>query len=216
MDYKKIYNRDYFSGKTSLFYKLGYGKLSKYSFDSLFRPLESYLKNMGESKALDVGCAYGMMLERFPAHFEKYGIDISDHAVEEARKRLPEGKFAVGGAEDKFPFPEYFFDIIVCNNVLEHLERPERALENIFSVLKKGGLLYVTIPNLNFVRKKYSRFHDEREHHVPMYSRQDMLELLAKTGFSVEKHWTFIGFTHFFFLKFRSNAGTSSAFICRK
>lgn len=216
MDYKKIYNKDYFTGKNSLFYKFGYGNLSKYSFDNLFRPLKPFLITRKYFKVLDVGCAFGLMLERFPEKTEKYGIDISDYAIEKAKERLPRGNFSVWGAEKKFPFPQNFFDFVLCNNLLEHLEKPEQALDNIFAVLKSGGLLYVTIPNLNFIRKNFYRFLDKKEHHISMYSHRNMLKLLAERGFTVEKHWTSINFTHFFFIKFRSNFGTTSSIITRK
>ena len=73
-----------------------------------------------------------------------------------AKKRFPSMTFRVSNAEDALPFPEETFDIVICNDVLEHLEHPAKALENIIKGLKRGGVLYINTPNLNFIRKKSS------------------------------------------------------------
>lgn len=216
MDYQKIYNKDYFSGKNSFFYKLGYGNFQKFYFDNLFKPLKSYINKMESKKVLDVGCAYGFMLERFPDSFEKFGVDISEYAIGVAKKRLPSASFTVSNVENILSFQDDTFDIIICNDVLGHLENPTAALENIKKVLKKDGILYINTPNLNSFRKKVLGFADKMEHHISLFTHKDLLSLLEKVGFKMEKHWTYINFTYFFFVKFNSNTGTESAFICTK
>lgn len=215
-NYKEIYTLDYFNGKNTFFYKLGYGNFAWFYFDSLFRPLKPYLLRLKMGKVLDVGCAYGFMLQRFPDGFEKFGIDISHHAIIEAKKRLPRARLKVSDVEDKLPFPEEFFDIVVCNDVLEHLENPKRALENISKVLKKDGILYINTPNLNWLRKKIIGYADKKEHHISLFSHQALFDLLTEVGFKTTDHWTYTNLTYFFFLKFRSNIGIESALICRK
>jgi len=216
MHYEQIYNKDYFSGKTSFFYKLGYGNFAKLYFDNLFKPLTPYIDKIKTGKVLDVGCAYGLMLKRFPASFEKFGIDVSEYAIHMAKKRFPSMTFRVSNAEDALPFPEETFDIVICNDVLEHLECPAKTLENIMKGLKKGGVLYINTPNLNFIRKKIFQHADKKEHHVSLFSHNDMLHLLQRIGFRIVQHWTFVTFTVFFFAQFKSNTGTESAFICMK
>jgi SAM-dependent methyltransferase len=216
MDYKQIYNKDYFSGKNSFFYKLGYGNFSKFYFDNLIKPVKPYIDNIGIGKILDVGCAYGFMLERVQDSFDKFGVDVSDYAITIAKKRLPNVKFAIANVEEGLPFQEETFDIIMCNDVLEHLENPRIALGNIKKVLKKDGILYINTPNLNSFRKKVLRYADEKEHHISLFSHNELLDLLEQVGFKVEKHWTYLNLTYFFFIKFNSNSGTESGYICRK
>ena len=154
MDYKKVYTKDYFSGKTSFFWRLGYGKFAGFYFNNMFKPVAEHIKKIKTGKVLDVGCAYGFMLQKFPDSFQKFGTDVSEYAIDEAKKRLPSAVYNVGSAENKLPFKENFFDMILFNDVIEHLENPKVALENISRVLKKGGVLYITTPNLNILRKK--------------------------------------------------------------
>jgi 2-polyprenyl-3-methyl-5-hydroxy-6-metoxy-1,4-benzoquinol methylase len=73
-----------------------------------------------------------------------------------AKKRFPSMTFRVSNVEDALPFPEETFDIVICNDVLEHLKNPPKALVNIMRGLTKGGVLYINTPNLNFIRKKSS------------------------------------------------------------
>lgn len=216
MSYKETYNRDYFSGRDSFFYKLGYGRLAKIYFNNLFQPLKSHTQKIKKGKVLDVGCAYGFMLRKFPDTFEKFGIDISDYAIREAKKRLPEAALTVGNAEDELPFPERFFDIVICNDVLEHLADPASALKNIRKVLNNNGILYINTPNLNWFRRKVFTYADKKEHHLSLFSHQTLLNLLAESGFEVIDHWTYTNLTYFFFLKFKLTLGVESAFICRK
>ncbi len=216
MDYKSIYTRDYFSGATSFFYKLGYGRFAKFYFRSLFRPLRPYVQAIGRGRVLDVGCAYGFMLQKFPDTFEKTGTDISDHAIAEARKRLPRARLEVTGAEDEPSFPDDFFDIVLCNDLIEHLENPRRALTNMRRVLRAGGILYITTPNLNWVRRKIFAAADRQEHHISLFPREKLLQLLRDLDFEIIDHWTYTTLPYFFFAKLRSNLGHESAFICRK
>lgn len=214
INYKKVYTKDYFSGKTSFFWKLGYGRFSKFYFKNLFRPIIKYIEKIGTGKVLDVGCAYGLMLQRFPDSFQKFGVDVSEYAVLAAKKRLPSAIFRIRSAEEKLPFEKDFFDIILFNDVIEHLENPKVALENICRVLKKGGILYITTPNLNIVRKNIFRYADKKEHHISLFSHSDLVSLLDSIGFKIVEHWTFLNF--FVYIRLKSNAGTESGFICRK
>jgi 2-polyprenyl-3-methyl-5-hydroxy-6-metoxy-1,4-benzoquinol methylase len=116
-------------------------------FANSFRLLKPYLENINQGKVLDVGCAFGFMLERFPNSFEKFGIDISEYAVAEAKKRVPNASFQVAGTEDPLPFSENSFDVITCNDVLEHVESPRTALKNIHKALKSNGI-FISIPQI--------------------------------------------------------------------
>lgn len=214
MDYKKIYTQDYFSGKNSFFYKFGYGKFSNTHFNYLFKKIKPYLKK--EGKILDIGCAYGLVLKKFPPSWEKYGIDISQHAISQAQKNLPEGLFKIGNVATNIDFQDNFFDLIIINDVLEHLEQPAQVLSNVFKCLKKDSLLYVTTPNLNLIRKIIYKKADLAEHHISLMSYQQLKLILKKTGFKIIASHTFTNLLGQVYLEFKSNLGLESLFICKK
>ncbi len=216
MDYKQIYNHKYFSGENSFFYKLGYGRFAKFYFDALYRQMKKYFPKTSTPAVLDVGCAYGLMLERFPNNFKKFGVDVSEYAISEARKRVIDGDFAVINTEDPLPYSENFFDLVFCVDVLEHLENPGLALDRIHTVLKKGAILYIKTPNLNWLRRKLYAEADRKEHHISLFEHAKLLVFLKERRFEVVDHWTSTDLGYFFLPKFRSNIGEESTFVCRK
>lgn len=99
---------------------------------------------------LDVGCGDGSLtlkLKRACGAGEAYGIDISEKATKLA---LDKGIRAIclNVDDEDFPFGDSFFDAICASEVFEHLFDPDRLLQNCMRVLKPGGILVLTSPNL--------------------------------------------------------------------
>ncbi len=217
LNYKHIYNQDYFNGKNSCFWIGGYGQnwgFANRYFNNIYNSFIAYIDQSPKSKVLDVGCAYGFILERFPGNFAKYGLDVSGHAVEIAKKRLPNASIRTADVQEKFPFSQNFFDYVICNDVLEHLEEPGKTLINIYHVLKKDGLFFLTLPNLNLIRKLLLFYPDKLEHHISLKPFHKVYNLLLNSGFKVVNRWTFINPA--FYLRLPGFLGIESAFVCKK
>jgi len=107
------------------------------------------------SKVLDVGCGDGTTLSLIKRHygnFQDFGFDISERAVKLAKDK---GVNAfVQNADDPFPFPDSFFDVIICSEVLEHLVFPGKCVKEIYRVLRSGGVAIFSIPNLGFIKNR--------------------------------------------------------------
>ena len=217
VNYKDVYDENYFNGKNSFFWQGGYGHNWGFAwiyFDNLYRQFIPYIKQYSQANVLDVGCAYGLMLKRFPSDFHKYGIDVSQHAIARAKQILPHSKFAEVNVENSIPFKNNFFDIVTCNDVIEHLERPDAALIQIYKVLKPGGILYLTTPNFNWLRKVLFAYPDRREHHISLIPHKTLETQLQQIGFKVKKRWTFSNI--FIYIRYPGTLGIESAFICTK
>jgi SAM-dependent methyltransferase len=98
---------------------------------------------------LDAGCGVGYgaeMIARAGAS-RVVGIDLAPEAIAAASERVGEmADFQVGDVQD-LPFDEGSFDLVVCFEVLEHLEDPEPAITALKDVLREGGLLIASSPN---------------------------------------------------------------------
>ena len=98
---------------------------------------------------LDAGCGVGygaQMIARAGAS-RVVGIDLSPEAIATASERVGEvAEFQVGDVRD-LPFDAGSFDLVVCFEVLEHLEDPEAAITALKGVLREGGRLVVSSPN---------------------------------------------------------------------
>jgi 2-polyprenyl-3-methyl-5-hydroxy-6-metoxy-1,4-benzoquinol methylase len=72
------------------------------------------------------------------------GFDFSTSALEHARRLLPHGRFERRSVYD--PLDEQF-DVVLCTEVLEHLEHPAEALQNLARLISAGGVLVLTVPD---------------------------------------------------------------------
>lgn len=107
------------------------------------------LPNRRFNTALDVGCGDGrvaqIMGEKLGTRF--YGVDISKKGVELAKKKGVKAK--VADVSDNIPFKDNYFDLVISTEVIEHVTDPDGLLKEVYRVLKPGGLLLLTTPNLS-------------------------------------------------------------------
>jgi SAM-dependent methyltransferase len=96
-----------------------------------------------EGRALDLGCWMGDFCKLLPPAWEKWGIDLERHP------ELPrEVNFIKANIEEGFPVKECAFDLVFAGEVIEHLRATQVFLGRCFQVLKPGGQLILTTPNL--------------------------------------------------------------------
>jgi SAM-dependent methyltransferase len=132
-DYDWIPVTDHFAGAESLLHRLRE------------RGTLSLLRRYGRGERfLDAGCGTGLLLRHLPRG--SVGIDINPRHAARAGTHAPDATVLVGDIEDPLPFPPSTFDAAVCTEVLEHLSYPDRALTNIRSALKTGGVLIGSTP----------------------------------------------------------------------
>lgn len=106
-----------------------------------------------DKKILDIGCgAAGKTLFYASKGAEKvYGVDVVERYEDESykladKKNLKEKfEFILADAEN-LPFEENFFDAIIMNDAMEHVDNPLGVLNECYRVLKKGGRLYINFP----------------------------------------------------------------------
>jgi SAM-dependent methyltransferase len=76
-----------------------------------------------------------------------YGVDIDEAALKKAVGRGVK-VFKADLNSDPLPFKDGFFDAVLMEEVIEHLVNPDNAIREAFRVLKAGGLLLLSTPNL--------------------------------------------------------------------
>lgn len=100
------------------------------------------------AKLLDIGCGNGnLSIVLGSLGYNVKGIDVDDTSVKTANERntFPNVSFEVADA-NKFSMNDEF-DLIVCTEVLEHLEVPGELVQSAYRILKPGGTMIVTVPN---------------------------------------------------------------------
>lgn len=125
------------------------GKRNKPSPKKL-KLIEKYLQP--DSVLLDVGCGdgshYGKILVKKVKEY--YGVDISKKAIRHAQKYGIKAR-VLDLSSAPLPYPDNFFDVVLCLDVLEHLFDPEFAGVEIRRVVRPKGIVLFTIPNVGWI-----------------------------------------------------------------
>jgi SAM-dependent methyltransferase len=101
----------------------------------------------GLENLLDAGCAWGYGTRFFTTKARSvYGIDPNDRAIAVARRRYPEVTFVAGELEGT-PFPAQTFDAVVCCDTLEHVADEGSCLNELWRILRPGGVVTITVPH---------------------------------------------------------------------
>jgi len=99
--------------------------------------IKKYLKR-AKGLVIDIGCSSGKYLK-----YRMIGADISIEKLRKAKSKL----LVNLDVEEKLCFPENSFDFILFSEILEHLRNPEKALRNLYDILKPSGKILLTTPH---------------------------------------------------------------------
>lgn len=178
---KKKFEDTYFEG----FYKSEVGEFSKkrdkelsnwfrggLNYVSEFVPIK---KSKGKS-IIEFGCAYGAAA----VVLKEYGLDvlatdISKLAIDRAKRIHPSINFQTHDIQK--PFKGRKFDYAIAFDVLEHLEKPEIAIKDIYDILNKNGTAIISTQN-DFDYKVQDPTHSSVKNH------EEWKRLFLEAGFS--------------------------------
>ena len=109
----------------------------------------NYIKPKYETKVLELGCGEGIDSSRLAKTGARItAVDISSNLIEIAKQNsgLKNVEFRISDVDD-LPFQDDYFDAVVGNSILHHLELDD-SLKEIRRVLEKGGKIAFCEPNL--------------------------------------------------------------------
>lgn len=168
--------------------------------------IDNILKFMGAGElVLDVGSGSGVISKFISEKNSVVSLDISEKCIRNCRKLgLKDGVVADA---IKLPFKDGTFDRIVCVELIEHLDEPQRCISEFRRVLKDDGRLILTTPNYRslwpvteWLWDRFGRGRDYRKQHIYKFNPSSIKKLLEDSGFHITSEKTVFLFSPFFAL----------------
>lgn len=142
-----------------------------------------------DGRLLDIGCAWGGYLWRMrELGWDVHGIELNPRAAVFAREELGLDTVRCGSFDD-LDYPAGHFDVVHMSMVLEHLHHPGKALQKIYHLLRDGGQLILSVPDVSGFEMRLFRskcYPLQVPQHLSHFSPKTLTHFLAKSGFCVD------------------------------
>jgi len=152
------------------------------SRNRLFKSIvQRHLLPTGKTKFLEIGCGTGDFIQQIAKNdnLEITGSEIYLKGLVYAKKNLPSVDFVQFDVTQGKIGEQ--FHIITAFDVIEHIENDDAALSNISEMLKKDGVLIISVPQHMFLWSKL----DEIVKHKRRYSRRELVAKLKANDFDI-------------------------------
>ncbi|MGE3334823.1 MAG: trans-aconitate 2-methyltransferase [Rhodospirillaceae bacterium] len=184
-----------------------YGPMARHS-RRLMRRMTDDLK---PASILDIGGGEGSLLQVLGAahpNAKMMGTDLAATAVELARKQMPGAEFAVlDVVKDRLPRS---FDLIVCADVVEHIDDDQSAINNMAAMTNPGG--YVVVATLQGRMRNF----EKDVGHVRNYRPGELEEKMRQAGLNIDRviAWGYPFYSPLYrdFLDMTGSKGTTGKF----
>ena len=151
---------------------------------SLIPKLENYHPDKG--KLLEIGCSTGLLLKEI----RKKGWDACGVEPDEWAYNLAKEKHGLDVVNTYFQdagYAEETFDAVVMLHVIEHIPNPIKALSQLNTIIKPGGVLVMETPRYDTIWFKMLKGRERSviPGHLYYFSRKSLTEMASKAGFEL-------------------------------
>jgi len=144
--------------------------------------LKKYFRPGPNKQILDAGCGSGLMLTELAKIGETSGMDFSEEAIKFSKINF-HGPLKQGSLPNNVPYPLNHFDLIVALDVIEHIDDDSGSIKSLSNLLKKDGLLLITVPAYQFLWSAHDTIHQ----HKRRYTLRQLKSKITAAGLKIEK-----------------------------
>ena len=148
------------------------------------------------SRVLEIGCADGRFRDYLGERHEYWGVEPVEAAARVAAARLD--KVLVGTYQETVnQLPDDYFDLVICNDVIEHMVDPDGFFQSLPRKIKKGGCVVASIPNVRYLPnlfdlllKKEWEYKDEGildRTHLRFFTEKSLRRTVVAHGFVIDQ-----------------------------
>ena len=167
----------------------------KYWHSRKWHHLKEFLISVGGNRLLDIGCADGTTTKQIKKILPLTtitGIDLYKKAIDHAKRKASKIRFIHGDVHN-LPFNNNSFEIVTAVETLEHLDNPNKALAEIYRVLKPNGYLIIgqdtdsllfRVVWFAWIKWKGAVW---KNSHISCMKPEELKKAFKKQGFKIEK-----------------------------
>lgn len=121
-------------------------------YEAVLRQIEKLVPHSGQLKHLDIGAGNGFLLKLISDRFgfEQRGCDYTAQFIKHSNVPID----VVDLDRQPLPYPDSCFDLVTCVETIEHLENFRALFREIHRVLRPGGVVIITTPNILNLRSR--------------------------------------------------------------
>jgi 2-polyprenyl-3-methyl-5-hydroxy-6-metoxy-1,4-benzoquinol methylase len=150
--------------------------------------IEREIAKRGKVALLDYGCGDGywsLVFSQFSA-CEVTGVDYNPLRLERAKAGAKNAKFIEADLRETTNKVTGKFDIVFCNQVVEHIGNDVAFLKNMADRIKKDGVVIIGTTNEGcFTQRFRNYFNREKTDHVHFYTEKEIKNKIEKAGFII-------------------------------
>lgn len=173
-------------------YNIRHATIRKSKGEQPSQQIQELLRWQKGGRLLDVGCGIGNLLDEAKFYYDiAEGIELDEGNVKFAREER--GLKIYTEPLERLEFPVCSYDIVTMLQVIEHLADPRKVVEEIHKILRPGGILHISCPNIDGL--SFRLFKDKHillygRDHVNMFNRTTITQLLRSVGFEIVDFYT--------------------------
>lgn len=148
------------------------------------------------SRVLEIGCGEGKFRENLTHSHEYWGVEPVESAAAVASKKLD--KVLIGTYQDVLnDIPDDYFDLVICNDVIEHMVDHDEFFQSIKKKMKKHGCLVASLPNVRGMQnlfellvKKDWEYKDSGildKTHLRFFTKKSLYRIINDNGFVIDQ-----------------------------